>query len=311
MMLDSRVSIIIINYNGAGIIDRCISSIEDSYGIPHELLVVDNGSTDSSPGYLERLGSKRPFFTLIKAGKNLGFGKAANLAASKASGDILLFLNPDTEVTEHDLSPLINRAKEKDTGIVGPRVLNTDGSLQYSARSFPTLSRQFYESYFLHRLFRKNKVLGSYFMTYWDYNSPRRVDWISGAFMLIEEKKFRDIGGFDEGFFMYSEDTDICYRLDASGLKNYYDPSYGVIHIDSAIASREEGKREARIWESRRKYFKKHYTRYHAVALSLIFFAGIINRVLLFLLPALFSQSSKKKLKGHIDAIRRYFNKDF
>jgi GT2 family glycosyltransferase len=297
------ISIIIVSYNSLDFIKKCIGSIKEHIekdSITCEIVVVDNDSNDGSVEYLKDVTTGNDNLSLIINKSNPGFSKASNLGTSGARGQYLLFLNPDTRFIKGSLADLVGFYDRKEkigkVGVVGAKVLNPDDTLQLSARSFPTLARQFYESYFLYR-FKKNRIFGSYFMTWWDHGSEIEVDWLSGSFMFIRKDNFIKAGMFDEDYFMYSEDTDLCLKLHKKGFNNYYYPDFLVEHSDSGIASKDMAVREARIWKSRRLYFKKNYSVFHAICLSLLYLAGIVNRILLFAVLAVFKPHSISKLR--------------
>ena len=272
------LSIIIVNYNGTGFIEGCLGSMLDhsgtaGSGLSYEAIVVDNASRDQSPDYIGRFCKKHDGFQLIENTENMGFGAASNTGAFKASGRFLLFLNPDCRLLEGGIDRVIKYYGEvKNMGALGVRMLDRDGGLQLSCRAFPSIIRQFYESYFLYRIFKKSRIFGSYFMTWWDHRTNREADWLSGSFILIKKQIFEEAGGFDNDYFMYSEDTDLCRRLYRKGFRNHYYPGYCVEHADGGIASRDMALREAGIWKSRRLYFIKNHSKLHASVFSLFYF---------------------------------------
>ena len=292
MTLD--LSIIIVNYNSRNFIKKCLESIflffnaskNGSY-LSWEIVIVENGSSDESIEFIEsKILEIRDNIKLIKLSENVGFSKASNIGAKNCSSQFLLFLNPDTEIIQEGMEDVLKFYNEKKeiekVGVVGAKILNPDGSLQYSCRTFPTLARQFYESYFLHRLFKKSKFFGSYLMTYWNHNENKKVDWLTGAFMLIYRDTFFKVGCFDEDYFIYSEDTDICLKLARNGFINYYYSDYGLIHSDAGIASVNPELREVQIWKSRKLYFNKNYSSVHAFVLDILYFLGVLNRIIVF-----------------------------
>ena len=315
------LSIIIVSYNSLKFIKSCIESLfffigslerkENKNKITWELIIVDNGSSDGSIEYLKKLKLESDGISVIEMGENRGFCSASNIGAERARGEFLLFLNPDTKFIQKGLDNLIKFYNEESkgikVGIIGVKLLNFDNSLQYSCRSFPTLARQFYESYFLHRLFKKSRVIGSYFLSNWDHKSIREIDWLSGAFMFLKREIFIRTGSFDEDYFMYSEDADLCLRMHMSGYKHYYYPNFIVQHSDSGIASRDKAAREAGIWKSRRLYFRKNYSLFHALVLSCLYFFGVINRILLFIVLSAFEQKKKGRKKLSKEKLRLYF----
>ena len=310
------ISIVIVNYNSLNFIKKCIDSIREhseKKGFEYEILVVDNNSNDGSVEYLKEQDRKNDNFYLITNESNPGFSRASNIGALKAKGKYLLFLNPDARLLSGSFTDLINFYDKKDKkgkiGIIGAKVLNSDGTLQLSPRSFPTLARQFYESYFLYRIFKKSRIFGSYFLSWWDHNSQREVGWLTGSFMFIRKDYFIQTGMFDEDYFMYSEDSDLCLKLYRKNFRNYYYPDFIIEHSDSGIASRDLAVRELEIWKSRRLYFKKNYSAVHAGALSLLYLAGILNRILLFAVLSMFKPggSSRVRLSAYFKVFRLYF----
>ncbi len=314
------ISIIIVSYNSLNFIKSCISSIRNNIDknskkneLSYEILVVDNNSGDGSKGYLKKQASEYNNFYLITNKDNLGFSRASNMGALKAKGKHLLFLNPDTRFLTGYLGDLIDfydRSAKKDRiGTVGVKLLNPDGALQLSSRSFPTLARQFYESYFLYRIFKKSRIFGSYFLSWWDHKDKREVDWVSGSFMFIKKDYFMEVGMFDEDYFMYSEDSDLCLKLNRKDFKNYYFPHFVIKHADSGIASGDMAEREAEIWKSRRLYFKKNYSTAHGWCLSFIYLTGVLNRILLFAVLSVFKQDTedRARLLMLIKVLKLYF----
>lgn len=279
------LSIITVNYNGLPFIRECIESTGNlDAGLSWEMIVVDNDSQDGSLAYLEDIAGQSTSLKLIKSGSNQGFASASNLGAGLARGKYLLFLNPDARFRQRGIYKLIEfyclKGNTEKIGAVGPRMVNTDGTLQYNARSFPNLGRQFLESSFLYRI-RRIPWLSSYFLLWWDHASVREVDWLSGACLFIAKDTFGEAGGFDPSYFMYSEDTDLCLQLARKGYHNYYYPFWEVIHADSGIASRNRSLRMSQIWESRTIYFKKNFNWCYSKAASILFGWGILNRTIL------------------------------
>jgi len=298
------ISIIIVNYNSLDFIKECISSIRKHDGknrLTCEILVVDNNSSDGSVKYLKKQDKENNSFYLIENKNNAGFSRASNIGALKAKGKYLLFLNPDTRFISGSLGELVDFYSKEDeasrSGVVGAKILNSDRTLQLSPRSFPTLARQFYESYFLYRIFKKSRIFGSYFLSWWDHNSQKEVDWVAGSFMFVKKDYFMEAGMFDEDYFMYSEDCDLCLKLHRKGHKNYYFPYFVIEHADSGIASRNIVEREAGIWKSRRLYFKKNYSTVYAGYLSFLYLEGVLNRILLFIVLSVFKPGSKNRAR--------------
>jgi GT2 family glycosyltransferase len=312
------VSIIIVSYNSIDFIKSCIESIDSGFGkegIEYEILVVDNNSDDGSQEFLSGTGGKNKNLKLVLNKSNTGFSGASNTGALMAQGRYLLFLNPDTKFLSNNFKDLIgfynSRDKIERIGFAGAKILNPDRSLQYSPRSFPTLARQFYESYFLSRIFKKSYIFGSYFLSWWDHSSIREVDWLSGSFLFIKKDYFLQAGMFCEDYFMFSEDAEICLKLHRQNFKNYYFPDLVIEHYDSGISSRDLALREARIWNSRRLYFKRNYSDIHAIIVSLLYLAGILNRIALFSIMSLFKPHSfyRHRLLSYFRTLKLYYGK--
>ncbi len=309
-----ELSIIIVNFNGDGFIEACLESIRKHLGddVSFEVIIADNASTDGSAEYLKDFCSSHKGFHLMEMGSNTGFGRASNKGAEFAKGKFLLFLNPDCKITGGDIGSLLKFYKDSDNpGIIGVKIIGESGGLHYSCRAFPTLARQFYESYFLYRFFSRSSIFGSYFMSWWDHGGPGEVDWLAGSFMLVERGLFIDCGGFDADYFMYSEDTDLCLRLYRKGRKNYYYPGYCIVHADSGIASSDMAERESGIWKSRRLYFLKNYSPVHAFFLSFLYFTGIINRIIIFGVAQVFSANIRKygRVSYYSRALKKYYSR--
>jgi O-antigen biosynthesis protein len=286
----------------------------DSEDFFYEIIIFDNGSSDGSTRYIEKEALIHKNIKLLKSKQNEGFCRGSNIASKSAGGKYLIFLNPDTKILDGNIKILIDFQKEKEAmgeklGVTGVKTINYDGTLQSSSRAFPSISRQFFESFFLFKIFRRSAIFGSYFMTWWDHKNIKEVDWLSGSFMFIKKEIFNVVNGFDEDYFMYSEDTDICLRLKREGFKNYYYPFYTIMHLDGAIASRDLLSRELGIWKSRRLYFKKNYSSLYALIVSWLCFMGIINRTMIYFILFIFSfkKTYKEKSRLYFYVLKSYF----
>ena len=229
-----RVAAIVVNYNAADHLARCLSSLENE-GIG-TTVVVDNGSTDGSHDVVTRGDA-----TWVETGANLGYGRAANLGSQDpvaAPAEMLLVANPDVEVCPRALSALVS-ALDADPalGIVGPKILNPDGSVYPSARTFPGLVDAIGHG-LLGMVAPRNRFTRRYRLLDWDHRKPARVDWVSGACFLIRRETWDRLGGFDPAYFMYMEDVDLCWRARAAGYEVGYEPGAEVIHVQGVSAHR-------------------------------------------------------------------------
>jgi N-acetylglucosaminyl-diphospho-decaprenol L-rhamnosyltransferase len=222
----TEVSAVVVSYNSAADLPDCLRSLR-SEGVA-DVVVVDNASADGSVEVVRRVD---PDATVVETGANLGFGTAANRGAALATGDHLLILNPDT-VVEPGTVKALSEALDRDPGMaaVGPRLENVDGSVYPSVRRFPDLTVAFGHA-FLGLVWPRNPATRRYRMLDWDHDQPApRVDWVSGACMLVRRSAFEMVGGFDEAYFMYVEDVDLCWRLGQAGWRIGYEPAGRVVH---------------------------------------------------------------------------------
>ncbi|WP_121357512.1 glycosyltransferase family 2 protein [Flavisolibacter nicotianae] len=227
-MLD--LSIIIVTYNSEKYIGTCVNSItQNLHGLSYEIIVVDNLSTDSTQSILQQKQNVR----LIRNEKNYGFATANNKGIALAQGNFVLILNPDIILTPAtDLKAIIDYfEKNPSTGIVSPRLFYEDGKVQENARKFPSLLTFFIRGFRLEKYaqrfsFYKNHNVFSYISS----TVPVEVDWVIGAFMFTRKKIIHQVGMFDQRFFMYYEDADLCSRIKRKGYTIVYDPGITAIH---------------------------------------------------------------------------------
>ena len=222
----ATVSAVIVSFNSRDCLAECIRSLRSESVA--DVVVVDNASSDGS---VEAVLASDSDVTVLATGANLGYGSAANRGVEAAKGDHLLLLNPDT-VVEPGTVKALSDALDRDTGLgaVGPRIENVDGSLYPSVRRFPDLWVAGGHA-FLGLVWPANPFTRRYRMLDWDHASAAPdVDWVSGACMLLRRSAFDVVGGFDEAYFMYVEDVDLCWRLGRAGWRIGYDPSGRVVH---------------------------------------------------------------------------------
>ncbi len=264
------LSIIIVNYNVKEFLQNLIHSIEKaSTNITKEIIVIDNASDDGS---VEFLKEKFPQVKLIVNQKNLGFGKANNIGLKQATGKYILLINPDTIVAEDTFEKMIQFFEtNKNVGLAGCKILNPDGTLQLACRrSFPGPWTSFTKVTGLSSLFPKSKLFARYNLTYLDENQSYEVDAISGSFMMMRREVYRKVGGFDEQFFMYGEDLDLCYRVQKAGFKIYYVHTTQIIHYKGESTKRSSLDETKVFYNAMHLFVKKH--------LSSSFLVGLILR---------------------------------
>ena len=224
-------SVIIVAYNSCDFIPACLKSVRDACeGVDSQIIVLDNGSKDRIKPEIKKFF---PEVLWLDSEENLGFGKGCNLAEKQATKPFLFFINPDTVVSRDSFTKVLDFMEEHpESGTVGCRILNEDGTLQWACRrSFPTPISAVSKTVGLAALFPKSKLLASYNMTYADPDAVTEVDAISGSFFCIKRDLYESLKGFDEDYFMYGEDLDLCFRTKAAGYKNYYTPSTNILHF--------------------------------------------------------------------------------
>jgi len=229
-LVSPKVSVLIVSYNVKQYIVHCIDSIKKSnYNGKIEIIVVDNNSFDGS---IPKIKQQFKDVKCIQNDNNVGFGRAVNQAAKVASGNNYLILNPDTIIEENTISTFVNYLEDNNAvGMVGPKIVNSDGTLQKGCkRSFPTIGVALPKLLGLDKVFKNSKWASRYNLNYLDMDEIHKVDAISGSCMFLRADLFKKIGGFDEQFFMYGEDLDLCYQVFKQGFEVHYLPKTQIMH---------------------------------------------------------------------------------
>lgn len=251
------LSIIIVNWNGDPYLRGCLESLY-ARGLAGgtEVLVVDNGSEDGSPELVQR---SFPQVTLVETGANLGFARAANLGWRRARGEYVLFLNPDTLILEGTLDQALTYLRSRPAvGVLGVKLLNPDGSLQVSCWNFLSLTTLMLDNLLRVPLVPR-PLAGRYLYRFWDHGETREVDWIFGAFLLFRRHVLEEVGGFDEDYFMYGEDMDLCYRVRQRGYDVVYYPAAAIVHYGNRSGEKGwAGGREAEVVRTELTFLRKH-----------------------------------------------------
>lgn len=250
---ETLLSVIIVSWNVRELLARALASVYASWDARPglEVIVVDNASTDGSVAMLR---AEFPQVTVIANTENCGFTQGNNQGLAVAHGTQLLLLNPDTEVEGVALSTLSDYAKKNPAvGMLGPQLRNSDGSVQSSRRRFPTLPVLFLESTWLQGL-APRALLHRYYVEDRPATELQAVDWITGAAMFTRREVITQVGGMDEGFFMYSEELDWCRRINAAGWDIHYLPAAHIIH--------HEGRSSEQVVAARHIYFQSSKVRY-------------------------------------------------
>jgi len=287
------LSIIIVNYNSGEMLHNCLKSIYDSgVSFEHEIIVIDNSSADDS---LKKAQADFPNVIYIRNNENAGFAKANNQGIRMAKGAYILIQNPDTLVVGQSIESLVNYARANpDVGIAGGRLLNEDGTLQYSIQRFPAVASQVFEAFFIHKLLPQlTRNFGEAVLNDAAYNKSLDVDWIFGAVMLINKKAISKVGMLDESFFLYSEEVDWCYRMKSNGWRVAYYPEATFVHFMGKASTNLQ--LYIQRLRARRQFGYKHFHPLKARLLDLTILVYLLNRTLLFMTLSIVKPSEDTK----------------
>lgn len=254
-----NISVIIVNYNVKYFLEQCLYSVQAALGkTKGQVIVVDNNSTDESIQYLQ---PKFPFVQFIANKENTGFAKACNQGLAIATGEYILFLNPDTIVPEDCFEKCIAFFNTTpDAGALGIKMIDGGGKfLKESKRSFPSPLTSLFKLSGLSSLFPKSKMFARYHLGHLDNNQNHEVSVLAGAFMMIRKSILDKIGGFDETFFMYGEDIDLSYRIQQAGYKNYYFADSTIVHFKGESTKKGSMNYVHMFYNAMSIFVRKHY----------------------------------------------------
>ncbi len=263
------LSIIIVNYNVKEFLQNLLNSIDKaSSNISKEIIVIDNASDDGS---VDIIKEKFPSVRLIENKINVGFGRANNQGLEISKGKFILFINPDCIVSEDTLDNMVSFFESHpECGLAGCKILNSDGTLQLACRrSFPGPWTSFTKVTGLSNLFSKNRIFARYNLTFLDENKTYEVDAVSGSFMMVRNEAYEKVGGFDEQFFMYGEDLDLCYRVQKAGYKVYYVHNTQIIHYKGESTKRSNLDETKLFYDAMHIFVKKHLSSFPLVEVIL------------------------------------------
>jgi hypothetical protein len=253
-----NLSNIIVSWNAKEYLDECLQSIDKN--APHfkfETIVVDNASTDGAP---DLVAEKYPQVHLIRNPENLGFAKANNVGIEKSEGKYVCLINSDAVVLKDCLDLMCRYMDEHpDIGVLGPKVLNRDGSLQPTCREFPTFWKNICNAMALNKLFPKSSMFGGYTMMDWSHDTVRDVDFLSGCFMMVRRSAIEQVGLLDDNFFFYAEDKDWCKRFWKAGWKVVYFPHAKAIHYLYGSSDKDPVKLYIQQTKANLQYYSKHH----------------------------------------------------
>lgn len=294
------LSIIIVNWNTQDLLKQCLKSVEADLAaskLNTEILVVDNASTDNST---QMIKEQFPGVILIENQENVGFAAANNQAIEQSSGRYILLLNSDTEVKPRALQLLCNHLDvNPQVGAAGSQLLNPDDTLQTSCYPFPTLSRELWRLLHLDVLWS----YGVYHMANWDVDTPREVEVIQGASLLLRRAALDQVGLLDDRYFMYTEEVDLCYRLRQGGWQLFWVPKSKVVHYGGQSTKQVPTKMFLCLYQSKLIFLRKHYGWLAAQFYKLILLFATLARLLM--VPLCWLESSSKR-RQHLTLANHY-----
>lgn len=272
-----ELSIVITNYNSKQYLQNCLSSIvlELIGHTDNEIIVVDDDSSDGSSTMVKE---EYPSVRLLTNSANLGYIASNNKGIKSTFGKYVLCLNNDTVIKKGAVLGLLHFIKaHPDAGAVGPKLLNSDGTIQYQCRrSFPNPLNSLLYFFGLSRLFPKNKVVGSYLMTYLDDKASVKVDSLCGAAIMVTRNVIDSVGVMDKEYYMYGDDIDWCYRIKNAGWNIYYHPESEIIHYGGRGGSRKMPFRNIyKFYRAMAVYHKKHNAANYMLIVNYLVYAGI------------------------------------
>ncbi len=274
------VSIIIVSWNVCGLLKKCIESIVQFSEIPCEIIIIDNASTDGTPGYVKKISQTSVgdniSFKAVCNNKNIGFAAANNQGIAQSTGTYILLLNPDTEIRENTFAQMIGFFKSRrDACIAGCAHKNPDNSVQPSVRANPALVSQLLILLKIHKIFPYLPPLKKYFQKDFDYSKTQEVKQIAGSFFMFPRKTLETLGLLDESFFIWFEEVDYCTRAQNAGLKIYYVSGAEIIHQQAQSFSQLYSfTKQSMFNKSLAYYFKKHTS---PMSYSVVLFASPIS----------------------------------
>lgn len=268
-----NLSVIIVSWNTRELLSDCLKSLVPECPERTEIFVVDNASAD---GTVQLLRAQFPAVRVLANASNVGFAAANNQALRQAQGEFVLLLNPDTLVKRGAIHALVQfmRAQPR-AGAAAPRLLNSDGSLQISCEPAPTLFSEFWRLFHLDRFQRR----ASYAPARWQSEEPQQVEVARGACLIVRRALFEQLGWFDEQFYIYSEEVDLCQRLREAGYEIYWLRRAQVVHFGGSSTRQASDLMFLKLYQAKVQYFRKHFGAGGALAYQLILLAAALGRL--------------------------------
>lgn len=274
-----ELSIVIVNYNARKFLEDCIPSvIKASKDVESEIIIIDNDSTDDSWEYINKINFPVKSFILYD---NKGFSFACNEGFNLSTGENILFLNPDTVISENSINECLKFLYEHpDAGALGVRMIDGDGKfLKESKRGMPTPATSFYKLFGLASLFPGSKKFAKYYLGHLPEKENKEVEILSGAFLMVKREAYEKAGGFDNNFFMYGEDVDLSLRLLQNGYNNYYLGTVTIQHFKGGSTTLNK-KYVDDFYGAMKLFVKKHYGNKSSFFRSFLYIGISIRKIM-------------------------------
>lgn len=299
------IAVCIINYNTRDLLRECLHSI--LVQTVDEIVVVDNASADCS---VEMMKAEFPSIPLLALGKNLGFGAASNRGIKACNSEQIVLLNADTQMKTGSLQALRNYLEDHpQAAIIGPRILNPDGTLQTSCFQFPTPLHIFLYISGLYLWIPRLPVLKRRTLQKMASASARPVPWILGAALAFRRETFEALGGFDENFFMYFEEVDLCYRLFSQDKQIHFVPQAEIVHVGGGSTAQARSSSYIQFFASLAQFYRKHYSR--LLLTELVFSVKVVALFKMtcdfFLLQMTHDSTKRSALEVNLEIHRKLF----
>ena len=263
------VAVVVVTYNAMPWLERCLESVR---GRP--TVVVDHGSTDGTLDAARKFGDVR-----VVEQDNKGVGAGWNRGIAETTEPWVFLLNADAWVLADGLDRLVEFAERQPrAALAGPKLLNPDGTLQRSARGFPTPWRLATEFFFLRKLAPRSRAVNAFYAANWDHAEAREVEWVNGAAMLARRAAIDEVGGIDEGFFMFNEESDWQYRMRQAGWEVWFFPGAEVVHVGGDATRRDWGRMFTTQVRSHVRFVRKHQGPRAAAAARALLLVSLVLR---------------------------------
>jgi GT2 family glycosyltransferase len=291
------VTVVMVSYNTRELTVQAMSKLIENCSLPLEIIVVDNASTDDT---VETLRSKFPKVQVIQNQQNVGFGMANNQGFDLATCDYVLLLNTDAFIKQGCIEKLVETIQsEHKIGVVGPKILNVDGTIQPSVHPFPGPLRAILEYWWLERLFRPGTLYGSY--RKWSYSRQADVPWLIGACMLVRKSVIDETAGFSKEFFMYAEETDWQKRISDNGWRIVFTPEAECIHLGGGSGGIADLKVRSEFFRSQDIYLQKHSGIQGLVFFRLVLIGSLLVRILGWSIKSILKRATSRESKERVN----------